>query len=219
MYIHEHKKNRRYMRLDALAVLDFPRPCACAPISIAARTLIHAHAQDMYTEMQYPFSLSLCFSVLCVLARRGKHNDGERAKLRAFVRSFVRLGLVLETGDKEGVSTAAIMIALSASPTPLRRSLQPPRQCTPRVSMHMHRRHMHAKPRRRCALVAAFSQLQISCSFHPYRIVEHNTIDSSEEDASMNFYVFIFERMKMQGDAFQRTRYSLISRNLDLQHI
>lgn len=209
------------MRLDALAVLDFPRPCACAPISIAARTLIHAHAQDMYTEMQYPFSLSLSVSPCCafLLAAENIMMASERSCERSFVRSFVRLGLVLETGDKEGVSTAAIMIALSASPTPLRRSLQPPRQCTPRVSMHMHRRHMHAKPRRRCALVAAFSQLQISCSFHPYPIVEHNTIDSSEEDASMNFYVFIFERIKMQGDAFQRTRYSLISRKLDLQHI
>lgn len=46
----------------------------------------------------------------------------ERASEAASVRSFVR-SAALETGDKEGVSTAAIMIALSASPTPLHRAL------------------------------------------------------------------------------------------------
>lgn len=169
MSIHEHKKTGD--TYDSTG-------CDRLSTSVCMRSYLHRGAYALYTHMHKTcirkcstrslfLFLSPSFSALCVvLARRGKHNDGERAKLRAFVRSFVRLGLVLETGDKEGVSTAAIMIALSASPTPLRRSLQPPRQCTPRVSMHMHRRHMHAKPRRRCALVAAFSRLQISYSFH-----------------------------------------------------
>lgn len=60
-----------------------------------------------------------------VLSRRGKYNDGERAELRAFVRSYVRSRLALETGDKEGVSTAAIMIALSGSLTPVHRCTEP----------------------------------------------------------------------------------------------
>lgn len=55
------------------------------------------------------------FARVRVLSRRGKYNDGERTELRAFVRSR----LALETGDKEGVSTAAIMIALSGSLTPV----------------------------------------------------------------------------------------------------
>lgn len=88
VYIYEKKKEKK--KEDTYDVLEFPRPCACARISIAARTLVHTHIyiQDMYGNA-VPIHLSLSLAVLCVLARRGKHNDGERAKLRAFVRSFV----------------------------------------------------------------------------------------------------------------------------------
>lgn len=85
-----------------------------------ARVAAHAHTQK-------------CSSLGVVrLAAENIMMASERSCERAFVRSFVRPGLALETGDKEGVSTAAIMIALSASPTPLPRSLLR-RQCTPRV--------------------------------------------------------------------------------------
>lgn len=91
MYIYGHKKKEIHTTQRA------GRVRVSTPVCM--RSYLHrgAHActrtcTSMYTEMQYPFSffLSLSLSVLCVLARRGKHNDGERAKLRASVRSFVR---------------------------------------------------------------------------------------------------------------------------------
>jgi len=123
-----------------------PRPCAHI-LHRAAN--LYMHMQDMYTEIQCPFSLSfslffsfsvffpLSLSRCCafLLAAENIMMASERSCERSFVRSFVRLGLVLETGDKEGVSTAAIMIALSASPTPLHRSAP----LSIAAAMHMHR--------------------------------------------------------------------------------
>lgn len=85
-----------------------------------------------------------------VLSRRGKYNDGERAELRAYVRTSRELAL--ETGDKEGVSTAAIMIALSGSLTPVHRCTEPHvasavhrcSGCTSR-RVHMHRTALSAR--------------------------------------------------------------------------
>ena len=60
-------------------------------------------------------------SLVCAffLAAENIMMASERSCERSFVRSFVRSRLALETGDKEGVSTAAIMIALSGSLTPV----------------------------------------------------------------------------------------------------
>lgn len=90
-----------------------------------------------------------------VLSRRGKYNDGERAELRAYVRTSRELAL--ETGDKEGVSTAAIMIALSGSLTPVHRCTEPHvasavhrcSGCTSR-RVHMHRTALCTASRHAC---------------------------------------------------------------------
>lgn len=118
------------------ALVSVPR--ACARLSIATRTLSRVAAYAHLHRNAALGSLWRCASC------RGKHNDGERTKLRASeracVRSFVRPGLALETGDKEGVSTAAIMIALSASPTPLHRAA-----LSTATAMHAARMHMHSE--------------------------------------------------------------------------
>lgn len=76
------------------------------------------------------------------------------ASERSCERSYVRTSreLALETGDKEGVSTAAIMIALSGSLTPVHRCTEPHvasavhrcSGCTSR-RVHMHRTALSAR--------------------------------------------------------------------------
>jgi len=64
-----------------------PPACACTRLHRALARLL---AHDMQTCTRKCSSLSLSLSMLYVLAGRGKHNDGERAKLRAFVCPSVR---------------------------------------------------------------------------------------------------------------------------------
>lgn len=81
------------------------------------------------------------------------------ASERSCERSYVRTSreLALETGDKEGVSTAAIMIALSGSLTPVHRCTEPHvasavhrcSGCTSR-RVHMHRTALCTASRHAC---------------------------------------------------------------------